>query len=640
MSMPHEAIVRTIADKCQRCYACVRNCPARAIRIHEGRAQVIKERCICCGTCVRVCSQKAKLVRSDTGVVWGFFANRLPVIAVLSSSFPAAFPDIGIGQLVTALRKLGFTDVMEAAFGAELVARAYSDLISQDTRRRFILTCCPAVVDFIEKFYPQLIGLVAPIVSPVVATGRAIKGKYSPLAKVVTIEPCIATKKEVESEAACNVVDAVLTFVELKEMLAFKGIVLSDQEESEFSGPRPNQGRMHGVAGGLLRMAGVDSDTIQNGAILAEGREQVTETLEGVAQGNINARFVELFFCKGCINGPMIGNELSSFRRKELLIDYALRHADPVGANQDTAHYLDLDLACSLVARPVAVGSLNEPDINQVLAQINKQEDKALNCGACGYETCRELSIAILQGLAEKEMCWPYLMEMLEARERKLTEAESRRFYLEHTSRALEEERRHIALELHDTVIQTLVAVLHRLENFLDDKTDSPTRDTRPLWKLREDIRSALQQVRQLSHNLRPAILDDLGLVSALAWLARQQTMQGIETQFRVIGRERHLSPDTQLALFRIAQEALRNVSRHSSASKAEIILDFDANKTTLSVADDGRGFHVPADLAELAQLRKLGLVGIQERARLLGGTMNVKSEVGKGAILTVEVPV
>lgn len=639
MSLSQEAIVLTIADKCQRCYACVRNCPARAIRVREGRAQIIREHCICCGTCVRVCSQKAKLVRSDMGAVWGFFADRLPVIAVLSSSFPAAFPGISIGQLVTALKKLGFTDVMEEALGAELVARAYRDLISQYSNRQFILTCCPAVVDFVEKFYPRLIGLIAPIVSPMVATGRAIKQKYNPWAKVVTIEPCIASKKETGSETTSNVIDALLTFAELKEMLAFKDVVLSDQEESEFSGPRLNQGRMHGVAGGLLRMAGADSDIMQNESIMAQGREEVLLTIDEIARGNINARFVELFFCKGCVNGPMIDNELSSFRRKDLLLDYALRLADALGAEEDTARYLDMDLTCSLVPHAVAVGIPKESDINEVLAQINKEEDKALNCGACGYEACRDLSIAILQGLAEKEMCWPYLMEMLEASERQLTEAESRRFYLEHISRALEEERRNIALELHDSVIQTLVAVLHKLENFVYDKTDSPTRDTKILWKLYEDIRSALQEVRQFSHNLRPAILDDLGLVSALAWLARQQTMQEIETEFRVIGKERRLSADTQLALFRIAQEALRNVSRHSSASRADVMLRFNAHNVTLSISDNGQGFRVSADFAELAQQRKLGLIGMQERARVSGGRMNVRSRLGKGTILTVEVP-
>lgn len=637
----HGAIVHTIPNRCRKCYACVRHCPAQAIKIQEGQAQVVKERCISCGTCTLLCSQKAKYVRSDIRTVDQLLSQNLPVIATLSSSFPAAFPDATAGQLVAALKKLGFTEVMEVAFGAELVARAYRNLISEDKERPFIFTACSAVVDFIEKFYPQLIKLAAPIVSPTIAMGRVIKRKYNPRAKVVYIGACIAKKTESQSEAVGDAIDAVLTFVELKKMLALKGIVPSNQEESEFSGPKPNLGRMYAVPGGLLKMVGLVTDVMKNDVVVAEGRERVLEILKETCQGAISARLLELLFCEGCINGPMLGNNLCFLLKKEIITEYTLKSADPARTEYDIAQYADVDLSRSFTPSPVLVRSPNGSELHHILAQMNKKGIKdELNCGACGYQTCRELATAIFQGLAEKEMCWPYLMETLKTSQKQLTEAENHRFYLEYIARALEEERKHIARELHDSVVQTLIAMLHQVENFLEAKTYLRIDDTQFLLNLSQEIRSVLQQIRQFSLDLRPAILDDLGLVPTLAWLARQQQIEGVETQFRVIGTQRRFSADVELALFRVAQEALRNVSRHSSASQTQMILEFNQNKATLTIADNGRGFAVPADLKELPQLGKLGLIGMQERVRLSGGRLRIKSEIDKGTTIIVEVPV
>ncbi|GAH71429.1 unnamed protein product, partial [marine sediment metagenome] len=189
---------------------------AKAIRVREGLAEVIKERCISCGTCVQLCAAKAKLAESDIGIVWQLLGERQPVIALLSAPFPAAFPELRPGQLVTALKKLGFSEVMEDSFGAEPVGREYARLLSENNGKPILSSTCPAVVFYIEKYYPQLIGNLAPIVSPMVAMGRVIKWQYNPQAKVVFIGPCIAKKAESRDEKVAGVVDAVLTFSELK----------------------------------------------------------------------------------------------------------------------------------------------------------------------------------------------------------------------------------------------------------------------------------------------------------------------------------------------------------------------------------------------------------------------------------------
>lgn len=635
-------VVRTIPDKCRRCYACIRNCPAKAIRIQKGQAQVIDERCIVCGTCVRVCSQKAKQVESDTGVVWRLLGKEPAVVAVLSSSFPAAFPEINPRQLVAALKSLGFSEVMEVAFGAELVLRAYHRVVTEDRNKTVIFTSCPAVVDYIEKFYPQLLSKAAPIVSPMIAMGRLIKRKLNPRAKVVFIGSCIAKKAESKDDKVGDVIDAVLAFAEIREMWAARGIVPSTQAEAQFSGPKPNLGRMYSVPGGLLKAADLPVDVMKNEVVVAEGKDQVVEILREFAEGKVKTKFLELLFCEGCINGPVIGSELSFFRKKDMVVTYALSHADPEATERDIAQYIDIDLSRSFSAHYVASPVPSESDIREILIAMDKPDaSDELNCGACGYHTCRDLATAIFQGLGEKEMCWPYLLDSLKASQEQLVQAEGRRFYLEHVTRAQEEERKHIARELHDSTAQTLVALLHQLENFLQDRAYLPMSDTRFLWNIREEIRTVLQEVRHFSRDLRPAILDDLGLIPALEWLVGELKKEyGIRIKLAVDGNERRFPTEVELALFRIIQEALRNVGKHSLAPEAQVKLKLDQGRTVVTIEDNGRGFNPPQNLMELSRQGKLGLIGMQERARLLGGCLQVKSELGRGTTIILEVPI
>jgi len=230
------AIVHTVRERCRGCYACVRNCPAKAIGVREGLAEVIKERCISCGTCVQVCMAKAKQVDSDMGLVWQLLGQYPSVIAVLSAPFPAALPEVRPRQLVTALKKLGFSEVMEDSFGAELVCAEYARLLRKNDSRSYLSSTCPVIVGYIERYYPQLLGNLAPIVSPMTAMGRVIKRQYNPQAKVVFIGPCVAKKAEARDEKVAGWVDAVMTFAELKEMLTAKGITPESEVEGEFSG--------------------------------------------------------------------------------------------------------------------------------------------------------------------------------------------------------------------------------------------------------------------------------------------------------------------------------------------------------------------------------------------------------------------
>lgn len=218
---------------------------------------------------------------------------------------------------------------------------------------------------------------------------------------------------------------------------------------------------------------------------------------------------------------------------------------------------------------------------------------------------------------------------------------ENLRYYLKEITRAQEEERKRIARELHDSTAQNLIALLRRLEDFLHEKSKLPVREAMVIWGFHEQIRDVLQEVRQFSRDLRPSILDNLGLLPALEWLTGELRQEyGIQTSLKIIGTEKRLYPEAELMLFRIVQEALRNITKHAEANSAEVTVEFIDSKAKVTVSDDGIGFKPPENLGELLQKGKLGLTGMQERAQLLGGTLKLKSEPGQGTTVIVETPV
>ena len=419
------SIVYTEREKCKGGHACLRSCPVRAIRVKEHLADVIKERCIACGNCIQTCLAKANRVESDVGIVWQLLEQRQPVIALLSAPFPAAFPEVHPGQLVTALKKLGFSGVIEDSFGAELVSREYARLMDENNGKPILSSPCPVVVSYIEKYYPQLIDNLAPIVSPMIAMGRLIKRQYNPQAKVVFISPCIARKAEAEDEKVSGVIDAVLVFVELNEMFAAKGITPDTEEGGQFSGPKPNLGRLFDISGGLLTAAGLSDDILANEIINTCGKDYMPNVLQEFAEGNITAKLISLCFCEGCIDGPAIENDLTIFRRREIISNYAISQSDPAQTERDIQEYADIDLSRKFTNRAVSLPTPSQEDIQRVLEEIGRVGPSyQMNCGACGYSRCRELAIAVCQGLAEAKMCWPYVVEKLRATQEELIQTE------------------------------------------------------------------------------------------------------------------------------------------------------------------------------------------------------------------------
>ena len=419
--------ITTLRERCRKCYSCVRNCPVKAIKVHKDHAEIIDSRCIGCGICVRVCSQQAKVIADSILTVQKLMEGTDPVIAILGCSYPAFFNDIRPGQLVAGIKALGFAEVHEGASGVELIRRAYQLEIENQEKSTpsLISSHCPAIVDLIERHYPQLLRNLLKTVSPMIAAGRFIKETLGSRTKVVYISSCIAGKFEIAAEQVSDAIDVVLTYKELNEMFKIRKLDLSRLHNQPFDGVPPhNESRLFAIAGGPHNAFGVKSDMFHPEFLSSEGPENALEIIRDLAAGRITPRFVDIRFCPGgCIGGPGKNNRLTTFSKRNLIY----QHSHSEVPYQTANHYMTV--------KPTIVTNrtfrnkhkrLELPggeSVRNILQSINKfVEGDELNCGACGYATCREYAVAVFQGLAEQEMCLPYAVKRLEEDHSMLTQ--------------------------------------------------------------------------------------------------------------------------------------------------------------------------------------------------------------------------
>lgn len=399
------------------CYTCVRECPAKAIRIVDGQAKVIGERCIACGNCVRVCSQDAKQIRSTIHEVEALLASGRPAAACLAPSFPAEFVDLDYRQLVGMIRRLGFAYVNEVAFGADLTARAYRRMLEGNGRGRHIATSCPAIVGYVERYYPDLVESLAPIVSPMIATARMLHARHGSDLAVVFIGPCIAKKAEAISPAVAGEVEAVLMFSELREMLEAADLMSASVKPSEFDPPHGGVGALFPISRGMLQAADLREDLMTGEVVATEGRTHVLEAIKEFASGDLGARLLEVLCCDGCIMGAGISQSIPLFNRRRRVREFVCNHmkaSDPGTWSGAMADGDRLDLTRTFTANDQRIASPTLEELVPIMHRMGKYEPAdELNCGACGYDTCREHAVAIFKGLAETEMCLPYTISHL-----------------------------------------------------------------------------------------------------------------------------------------------------------------------------------------------------------------------------------
>jgi nitrogen-specific signal transduction histidine kinase/iron only hydrogenase large subunit-like protein len=404
-------LVYTIKELCRTCYTCVRECPAKAIRIVGGQAEVIDERCIACGNCTKVCSQGAKVFLNTTDRVLKLLENESRVAAIIAPSFPAEFFDVpDYHVLIGMIKSLGFELAAEVSFGADLVADRYKKLVSEE-KNFYISSDCPSIVNYVKYYHPALVDNLAPVVSPMVAMSRVVREKYGTDTKIVFIGPCIAKKAE------SNEIDEAITFTELRDLLSDRGITPESAVPADFDPPVGGRGAIFPVARGLLQTAKISDNAITGNMIAAEGRIDFQGALKEFEAGLIKNQHMELLCCEGCIMGPGLSKNGKQYNRRSLVSSYAnskMLNIDQVNWQKSFDEFAELDLSIRHKAEDRRIESLMEDDVKDILVKMGKKTKKdQLDCGACGYESCIEHAIAIKKGLAEVEMCLPYTIEKL-----------------------------------------------------------------------------------------------------------------------------------------------------------------------------------------------------------------------------------
>jgi two-component system NtrC family sensor kinase len=414
-------LITIVTDKCRMCYACVRECPAKAIQVVDGQARVIQPRCIGCGNCLRVCSQNAKQVRDDTKQTFDLLASDARVAALVAPSFPSEFVDIPPGTLVAMIRALGFGSVHEIALGADLVGQAYSRMLEENPDRRYITTPCPAVVSYVRKYHPRLIPNLAPLVSPMVAMVRVLRHELGDDLKAVFIGPCVA-KKRASVDFIHHEFDAVLTYAELRDMFERRGIKPEAfPEHDAFDPPYGGVGMVFPIAGGLLQAAGLQEDHLSGEVIVAEGRDTFVETISEFDVSHSGTKLLDVLACQGCYAGAGMTSDLTMLQRRARVSEYARNRLADFSQEESAAiekskqKYGSIDLSREHLADEQTLGPpATAEELDEILCRMGKfKPEDLLNCGACGYDGCLDHARAVYAGLADSEMCLPHTIEQL-----------------------------------------------------------------------------------------------------------------------------------------------------------------------------------------------------------------------------------
>lgn len=422
---PHQ-VVFTNKARCRDCYRCLRVCPVKAIRMQHGQANVVAERCIACGTCIRECPQHAKTFRNDLERAIRLAAEPGVILACsIAPSFAAMYSDWERKRIPSALRKLGFTYAAETSIGAFPVAQATARVVypkgsATQGSRAHLCTACPAVVSYVEQYHSDLANALVPVSSPMIAHARLIRERLGSRAKILFIGPCVAKKAEAERPEHTGLVDCVLTFVELQQWFERQGIRLDRLEESEFDEQPAGAARLFPLPGGLARTASLEADALAADIVAISGFDDLKKMLEALPQTS-GRKLIEPLFCpQGCINGPAMPDQKNLFSSRSELISYANSHPGTAPGGREERAVVGSTFQAQPIPDPKPI---TEEEIENVLAATGKSHsDDQLNCGACGYSSCREKAIAVIRGLAEAEMCIPWMRRLAERRTDRIIE--------------------------------------------------------------------------------------------------------------------------------------------------------------------------------------------------------------------------
>ncbi|MBE5774246.1 MAG: histidine kinase [Clostridiales bacterium] len=449
-----ESIFRLNVKNCRDCYKCIRNCLIKAIRYSDGHAQIIQPECIQCGECVVTCPRHGHFVQSDLELVRRHIRAGDKVVASVDSSFIADLDVSCIEDMRAALLQMGFYDAQESAIGAEIVSREYEKIMMNEETNVLISSSCPSVNMLVCKHYPDLMKYLAQVESPMEVHCKRLKQEY-PDAFIVYIGPCYARKTEAMEGECC---DAVIMFSDLKDWMHETGVTVINSGKRTDRGIRARRyPRPDGIVKSMSRIPGWNRVSI-------DGLADCISALEEIRQGSINKVFVEMTACEGsCVNGPAIrSNRYENRVRGTVQVN---RYA----GDYDFGVREERSVRKLFIPDPVKRDVPSEDEIERILTKLDKNSaETALNCGACGYPTCREMAAALCQGKAEMDMCLPYLHEKAERHSRDVVNNT-----LEAADRLIDKQMRvvqNVASLLGETTAETKVMLVRLKEAIQDDE--------------------------------------------------------------------------------------------------------------------------------------------------------------------------
>ncbi len=412
-------LVEIIKEKCDLSYSCVRVCPVNAIevKINKDYARIIPERCIGCGSCTSVCPQDAIRFLDSKEQTKKLLKEKSKKVAVVAPSISGEFHDItDYRKFVQMFKQLGFDHINEVSFGADIISLKYAELYKNFKGKYYISTACPVVVSYVQKFQPELLENLAPIVSPMIATAKIVRKIYGNDTKVIYVGPCIENKNEAMDFSDDGRIDAVLTFIELRELFNEFNIKESTLEYSEFDTPIGYKGSLFPISNGILQAASISEDLLTGVVINAEGKSNMLTAVKQFFEDTetIKKHF-NLYYCEGCLMGPGTSRNGKKFIRRTRVTDYAnkrLKKFDIETWKKEIEKYWDLDYSRTFVNDDQRIETPSEEKINEVLKSIGKDTGNPdLGCNACGYDSCRDFAIAVSKGLAKTEMCLTYTLK-------------------------------------------------------------------------------------------------------------------------------------------------------------------------------------------------------------------------------------
>lgn len=396
--------LRLKKSNCKNCYKCIRNCPVKSIRFSDGQANIVEDECILCGMCFVACPQNAKEIRNDVDKAKALIASGKPVYVSLAPSFVANYEGTGLASMTAALSRLGFAGVEETAVGAQLVTEEYERMVADGKHDVIISSCCHTINTLIQKYYPQALPMLADVKSPMLAHCELLKQR-NPGCHTVFIGPCLSKKAEAESYA--GTVDCVLTFEELTGWFKAENITIEQIPDSTDKSDCAKT-RLYPTTSGILRSMNKNNSDYLYMAI--DGVENCRNALRDIIAGNVGKCFIEMSACvNSCIGGPAMDKKHEGVIHERRAVD----------SFAGSGRYSIPALSSMEKKMPFIGLSKKMPGsaaIDEILRQMNKSDpSQELNCGSCGYDTCREKAVAILQGKADLTMCLPYLKEKAES---------------------------------------------------------------------------------------------------------------------------------------------------------------------------------------------------------------------------------